>query len=77
MENINGVLTPKNSLTGEISGGSNIGGDITIPKNVGTQDYEKLQNLPSLESVELRGNKTFADLGLEECSNQDIINLFK
>lgn len=40
-------------------------------------DYEKLQHLPSIEGVELRGNKTFAELGMEECSNIDIDSLFK
>lgn len=77
MDNINGVLTPKQNLTGTVEGVSNIDGDVSIPINVGTSDYNKLKNIPSIESVELRGNKTFEELGIEECGNQDILNLFK
>lgn len=77
MDNINGVLTPKQNLTGTVEGVSNIDGDVSIPINVGTSDYNKLKNIPSIESVELRGNKTLQELGIEECGNQDILNLFK
>lgn len=31
----------------------------------GTDDYEKLSNLPKINSVELKGNKSFSDLGLD------------
>lgn len=31
----------------------------------GTSDYEKLSNLPKINSVELKGNKSFSDLGLD------------
>lgn len=77
MNNIDGVLTPKQNLTGNIEGVSNIDGNVSIPTNVGTSDYNKLKNLPSVENIELRGNKTFAELGLEEVTNQDILDMFK
>ena len=31
---------------------------------VGTKDYEQLNNLPKINDVELKGNKTLADLGI-------------
>ena len=40
-------------------------------------NYEKLANKPKINTVELTGNKTFEELGLEECLNQDIEDMFK
>lgn len=77
MNNIDGVLTPKQNLIGTVEGVSNIDGDLSIPINMGTSDYNKLKNLPSVENIELRGNKTFSELGLEEVTNQDILDMFK
>lgn len=34
--------------------------------NYGTSDYTKLQNKPSINNVELIGNKTAKDLNLQE-----------
>lgn len=40
-----------------------------------TTDYEKLQNLPSVNSVILKGNKQFSDLGLKALTNSEIEDL--
>lgn len=40
-------------------------------------DYEKLIKKPRINGVELIGNKTLEDLGIEECTNQDIDNMFE
>ena len=45
-----------------------------VPK---AENYENLKNLPSIEEVVLIGNKNFDELGLEECTNLDIDQLFK
>lgn len=37
-----------------------------------TGDYERLGNKPSIEDIELVGNKTFKQLGMEALSVQDI-----
>lgn len=42
----------------------------------GTNDYEKLKNKPSINSVELIGNKEFEDLGMTPITNQMIESLF-
>lgn len=42
----------------------------------GTSDYEKLKNKPSIEDVELVGNKSFEELGLEKMDNMEILKLF-
>ena len=43
----------------------------------GTDDYEKLKNKPQLNGVELLGNKSFTDIGLESISNQELESLLK
>lgn len=40
-----------------------------------TSNYELLQNKPQIESVELRGNKSFNDLGLSNISNKRLEQL--
>lgn len=50
---------------------------LNVPKYISSNDYESLINLPQIEGVTLIKNKTFAELGMEECTNQEIINLFK
>ena len=48
-----------------------------IQTGTGSDDYEVLINKPKIESVELIGNKTLEDFGLEECSNDDILAMFQ
>lgn len=40
--------------------------DVSFAGSSGTYDYEKLINKPQINSVELIGNKSFEDLGLEQ-----------
>lgn len=40
-------------------------------------DYEKLIKKPRINEVELVGNKTLEDIGIEECTNQDIDDMFE
>lgn len=77
MQNITGSLVSNNTLSGEISRRSSLSGDMNIPDKVGANDYNALKNLPQIEGVELKDNKTFEELGMQECTNQDIINMFK
>ena len=39
-------------------------------------NYNELSNKPSIEQVELVGNKNFSDLGLETMSNMEILTMF-
>lgn len=56
---------------------SEFGVDFGEISEVTINDYEQLTNLPSIEEVTLIGNKSFKELGLEECSNIEIDMLFK
>ena len=40
------------------------------------KNYNELSNKPSIEQVELVGNKNFSDLGLETMSNMEILTMF-
>ena len=40
------------------------------------KNYNELSNKPSIEQVELIGNKNFSDLGLETMSNIEILTMF-
>ena len=51
---LNGELTPRRRLNGGLTGGV----------FYGTNDYTELVNKPSINSVELNGNKTLEDLGI-------------
>ena len=39
------------------------------------KNYNELSNKPSIEQVELIGNKNFSDLGLETMSNMEILTM--
>lgn len=41
-----------------------------------TGSYEDLSDLPSIEGIKLVDDKTFAELGMEECSILDIEKMF-
>ena len=49
---------------------ANSGGEVG-----GTYDYEALENKPSIEGIELEGDKTFEELNLVSLSNLDIEDL--
>ena len=50
-----------------IRSGSHIGLHIDKGSASGTKDYEKLYNKPLINDVELVGNKTSEELGLDSC----------
>lgn len=56
--------------------------DLEFTTAVGTvvgsaNDYEKLDNLPSIEGVTLRGNHTQEELGIRPIGNAAILALFQ
>ena len=75
MTNVKGVARTKVQLTGSITMPRTITATIGSSNIGGTSNYEDLANKPSIESVELVGNKTFVDLGLESIESSDIDNL--
>lgn len=51
-------------LKGTLQKNGNLQGNLNLAKNVGTDDYNRLYNKPSIESVELVGDLSAADIGL-------------
>lgn len=69
---INAKLNSMGSLTGKLNNGQ---------KEVVTSDYEKLNNIPKINTVELKGDKTAKELKLQEemqvLTNLEIENILK
>lgn len=40
-------------------------------------DYEKLDNKPSIEGVELVKNKSFSQLGMDRATNEDVLSILR
>lgn len=55
----------------------NLTGKISIPERVHYIDYNDLRNLPSIESVQLSGNKTLEDLGMVPITGEDLVKMFE
>ena len=45
--------------------------------NVQNSDYDYIKNKPQLNSVTLKGNKTFEEIGINPISNIELLNLLK
>ena len=73
---LSGSLSPVGTLSGTLSSAPTLNGGLTVPRSApGANDYERLNNKPSIESVELIGDKTFEDLGLEAIDNTELMDL--
>ena len=51
--------------------------DLEAAKQVIEKNYDDLINKPYINDVELKGNKTFEDLGDHILTNTEILNLYK
>lgn len=80
-------INPGAKIDAAVSTGSAVTAKVDAPVdisvNVGTQtrvsmtDYERLNNKPSIEEVELSGDKKLAEFGLSSISNTSILDLFR
>lgn len=62
-----GKLVNENEISGSISAIGRIGGSLNKAAVSYEKDYEKLDNLPQINDVELIGNKTSEDLHIVAC----------
>ena len=69
-EDLHIILKEQNSIDAEIENS-----DI-VPTGT-TTDYEKLNNKPKIEGVELVDNRSFEDLGMKSLTNSELENLLK
>lgn len=71
-----GLIRNDKTLTGQITPRQVLKGNaIDLVKYVYEKDYNLLDNKPQIESVELVGNKTFEELGLDAISADDLIEI--
>ena len=62
------------SLTGQMSGQSTLRG--SVEKGIAIPyDYERLINKPKIESVELIGNRSLEEIGVDHISNAELAAL--
>lgn len=60
-EKLSGSLSSPGSLDGNLSGTGGLNGNVSTPTG---GDYNRIINKPSINGVELKGNKTSQDLGV-------------
>ena len=65
---LSGTVTKHGTITASLSQNRKISG-------AGTSDCERLRNKPQIESVELIGNKSFEELGLEPITSDELIDI--
>lgn len=72
---LRGVLSETKSLKGTLIAPSKNTINIMAGANVNETNYERLKNKPSIEGVQLIGDKTFEELGLENIDNLELMGL--
>lgn len=77
IEDFKGTQESDTSTIGAVWTKTENGAEFRPVSAQGSFDYETTTNKPRIESVELVGNKTFSDLGFEECTNEDILAMFR
>ena len=65
------------SMSGSLNADTGMSGDLKMAERVYENDYEKLQNKPSINGVELVQDKSFEDLGDHVLTNFEILELMK
>ena len=69
------VTISGNQITARVSSTGNTNGTVSVGNIIikdGTNNYETLNNKPSIEGATLTGDKTFDELGLEPMSFHEI-----
>ena len=75
---IEAVIEDKHELTASLEAAKQeFTASLEAAKQVVEKNYENLINKPYINDVELRGNKTFEDLGDHILTNTEILNLYK
>ena len=72
LESITGSISSEHTVSGSLSKTETISGSITSAPGILEKDYNKLINKPQIESVELIGNKTMKQLGVDTLSVQEV-----
>lgn len=77
-------IIEKSSLTGQLSGRQSLSAHISGKESLSAimyrglavpHDYERLTNKPKIESVELIGNRSLEEIGVDHISNAELAAL--
>ncbi|NLJ18371.1 hypothetical protein [Globicatella sulfidifaciens] len=63
-------------VTGRITPVAKMRGVVDKSQSVHEKDYEKLINKPKINEVELKGDKSFEELGMKPLTNTEIAKMF-
>ena len=74
---LRGNIAPVGRVTGTLNTGARITGNIRTPTSVNVTDYERLYNKPQINSVELIGNKSLPEIGVDVISNMELEELLQ
>lgn len=74
---LRGSVVPVGRVTGMLNTGARIMGGIRSPSIVTIADYERLYNKPQINSVELIGNKSLPEIGIDVISNMELEELLQ
>ena len=72
----NATFHDSDTLNAAFQDNDTMNADFGEVQEVTTTDYNKLSNKPSINEVELKGNKTFEDLGDKTLTNIEIKSIF-
>ena len=75
MADITGIITAKQSVCGSVKQTKQLSGKLDKADTVYKDDYTDLKNKPSINGVELIGDKSFDDLGDIALTNTEIFNM--
>ena len=73
---LNAKLKQSPNLQADFDNEANLNAGFGSVQKIETSDYNKLYNKPSINEVELKGNKTFEDLGDHMLTNIEIKKIF-
>lgn len=75
-DNLIGYISSKQTLQGELSPKNVLTGTLSLSLNGGgTTNYNNLKNIPTIEGIQVKGDKFFTDYGLKAISNLEIETL--
>lgn len=69
------TVAEPDALTLELDSGDNAALNVGPTTVVSVNDYNRLRNKPSIEGVELIGDKSFAELNLQRLTNTELENM--
>ena len=66
----------KPKITGILKKVSSVNGKLKPVKTIIERDYNNLSNRPKINKIELKGDKSFEELGMKSLTNTEIARMF-